>query len=512
MKPADRIIGPVRGRAAEAIAYALANGAARFGEVTSYINEAFRLAPLVGIDPAICVAQSSHETDIWRSSWWIDRLNPAGIGITGDPVQNAQSHTWPNGTASAQSHLAHLLVYAVGPVEAGRIWLKVTGQSIKVADVRYDAYVDAYGTTAQAQTIKQLSGTWAVDPDYAEGVCRHGNAIFPDIPNQGAPPVATYATPIPGLPGGPLVTTHPVQIKLIPSWRTNNRPGITARTPRRSVQHGNGNPNSTAAGEANYLFNGAEGRQASYHSSTDDKETWVMVPANEVTWQAADGSGPGNMNGFSNEMVEDAALWNNPTRRDRVIANAAELMGGIAARLDIDKPEQHWDFNYASADRHNCPNKLRFTTINGKSAWEIYVEKWRAAKVAELKRMNGEQPTKPTEPPPVKPIYADAVTAWMGDDLKKASPSDHSFMVTVDGAEVKVKCWGVEREYEVTKSTPRYLGPDVKGKRVGGNLVVGEEFVGSYFAVVGKTRWTITRWGSWIRADALTPRVSVRAT
>jgi N-acetylmuramoyl-L-alanine amidase CwlA len=507
IRATDRIIAPTRGTADEAVGYARTHNASCPGFAAEYIDTVYDLCvPNDLPDAAIVIGQSAHETADpfpWQSFWWEMRGNPAGIGITGDPVQNTQSETFETGDEAARAHVSHLLLYATGEINRGGL--------TPADDPRYDAYIEAYGHKPMAITINGLTGKWGVDPQYASGVVKWGNRIFPDIPNQGGTSVATYSTAIPGLPGGPLQTTHPIQIKLIPDWRTNNRPGITARTPRRSVQHGNGNPRSSAAGEANYLYNGAEGRQASYHSSTDDKETWIMVPANEVTWQAADGSGPGNMNGFSNEMVEDATLWANPTRRDRVIANAAELMGGIAARLDIDKPEQHYTFNYDSADRHDCPNRLRYTTINGKPAWDIYAEKWRAAKGAERARMQGE-PTTPTKPPVVKPIYADAVTAWMGNDLKEGWPSDHSFTVKVEGIETKVKVWGAQREYECVKSTPRYQGPDIKGKKVGGNLVVREQFVGSYFAVVGTTRWTITRYGSWIRADALTPRVSVRAT
>lgn len=169
-----------------------------------------------------------------------------------------------------------------------------------------------------------------------------------------------------------------------------NRPGIKARFPRRSVQHGTGNPNSMAAGEAIYLYNGAEGRQASYHMSIDDRECWVMVPFDEVTWQGADGSGPGNMNGVANEMIENATLWANPARANRCIDNNAEMMGIVAARFAITRPEQHWDFNYMNhpSERHDCPNKLRYY----EGAWERYTNGWYRHKAAELARMTGGQP------------------------------------------------------------------------------------------------------------------------
>lgn len=282
--------------------------------------------------------------------------------------------------------------------------------------------------------------------------------------------MAMYSTVIPGLPGGPLVTNHPVKIKLIPEWRTLNRPGIKASTPRRSVQHGNGNPNSSAAGEATYVYNGAEGRQASYHSSTDDRETWVMVPADEVTWQAADGAGPGNMNGFSNELVEDASLWADPARRDRAIDNVANFMGGVAARLGIAKPERHWDFNYNNRpqDRHDCPNKLKYTTIGGRVAWDIYAEKWQQYKAAELARMAATEPT----PLPV-PTYASAdPIAEIADLPAHVKLANGAQLFRVDGMTVRA-----------VRDTPRLKWATKGGPKIGPDVPKGATFEVTYLIV-----------------------------
>jgi hypothetical protein len=202
----------------------------------------------------------------------------------------------------------------------------------------------------------------------------------------------TYTTTIPGLPGGPITTNHPIYVRLIPANNTYQRPGIKTRSPRRDVEHGTGNPNSSAASEAIYLVDQrAEGRQASYHSITDDKQTSVHIPLDEVGWHAADGAGPGNMNGYANEMIESTAVWGDPVRRARCIENKAEWMGIVAARLGVTKPEQHWDFNYqqSMATRHNCPQKLRTVYINGQLAWDLFVERWNVYRNAELARMDG---------------------------------------------------------------------------------------------------------------------------
>lgn len=346
--------------------------------------------------------------------------------------------------------------------------------------------------------------------DFVESLIA-GWTTSPTIP--GGTRVPLYYTDIPGLPGGQLKTDYPITIKMIPEWRTTNRPGYKARSPRYSVQHGNGNPNSSAAGEATYLFNGAEGRQASYHSAADDLGVWIMVPADEVTWQAADGNGPGNYNGYSCEMVEDTALWANPARRDKAIYITADFMGRVAARLKIEKPQQHWDFNYMLPPslRHDCPNKLRYTKIGGKLAWDIYVAQWYASKADELLRMAGNETPTPTPLPKPIPVYAKPIIDWMGDDLDKGVPSDHKVTFEIDGEKVVVQILGAEREYEVVKSTWRYQMPQSGGPKVGARLNVREKFTGSYIATVGKTRWVVTRYGSWILAGYLTPRVSVRA-
>jgi hypothetical protein len=319
------------------------------------------------------------------------------------------------------------------------------------------------------------------------------------------------STTVPGLPGGPLETDYPIHLKILPEWMTQNRPGIPAMMPRRSVQHGNGNPHSTAASEAQYLFNGAEGRQASYHSTCDDRECWVMIPADEVTWQAADGGGPGNMNGFSCEMIEDADLWADPGRRDRVITVTADFMGRVAARLNIDKPERHWDFNWVVAgcpafcetehpDRHNCPDKLRHTMIGGRLAWDIYADRWFAARTDERKRMGSPEPGPVT---PTGPTYAAPdVPAFVAEDVLRGYPSDHPFKNTTAHA-----CL---REWTVKTTTPRRQTSSAGSKEVGPPLEAGTRFPGWYIFKSGRRWWVLTKSGTRVTMSDLVERVTVR--
>src|SRR3954454_20083612 len=95
----DPISAPPRGSAEGVLAWARANGALRMGDLTDYVYEVYRLAPIVGIDPAIVIAQSAIETGNWTSSYWTQSLNPGGIGINFD---GASSYTWHTGTDAAR--------------------------------------------------------------------------------------------------------------------------------------------------------------------------------------------------------------------------------------------------------------------------------------------------------------------------------------------------------------------------------------------------------------------------
>lgn len=179
MKASDPIMGFARSTAAQAIAYAKNVGAARLDDAIEYINAVYSIAPSVGMDPAVVIAQAVHETGGFStfadSPWWRNRLNPAGIGITGDASQNNTSKTFQSGTEAARAHIAHLLLYATGKIDKGGL--------TAADDPRYSAYKEAYGTKAIATTIHGLQNTWGIDNSYAASMVRQGNEVFPSLPN-----------------------------------------------------------------------------------------------------------------------------------------------------------------------------------------------------------------------------------------------------------------------------------------------------------------------------------------
>lgn len=166
----NAIVSPARGSVATSLAFARAAGATRIDEVERYVVEMYRLAPQVGFDPAILVAQSALETGNWRSFYWVERLNPAGLGVTGDPDQNAASPTFASGTLAARAQIAHMHAEVYGnsrPLPA----------VLQGADPTYQRVFEA-GWAGTIRTIEDLAGTWAVDPEYDVKIVRKANDIF----------------------------------------------------------------------------------------------------------------------------------------------------------------------------------------------------------------------------------------------------------------------------------------------------------------------------------------------
>lgn len=426
MRTSDPIIARDRAGAVQTKKWATENAASRLDFLDAYLREVERLCSQTGMpDAAVVYAQSVHETSEgskpWDSFWWRSRGNPAGLGITGDPEQNAQSETFETGEEAAAAHVSHLLLYATGQVARGDL--------TPDDDPRYAAYKSAYGSRAMATSIAGLTQTWGMDPNYSQKLVARGNAMYPGIADASSTPSRPvvnrpYSTTIPGLPGGLLRTAYPIRFNII-AVDGYQRTGQKANTPRRSVQHGTGNAsNASAYTEAQYFVNGAEGRQASIHACSDDREVVICMPLDEVAWQAADGGGPGNMNGYSCEMMEAAAIWNQPSRRDALISITADFMGRVAARYGVTKPERHYDFNAGSTDRHYCPNKLLTTKINGEPAWNVYARKWEASRLDEL---GGETPPDPPKPPkpPAPPKLPAGMSAGLADALYNPDAVEH---------------------------------------------------------------------------------------
>jgi len=166
----NSIVGPARGNADQAITFARAVGAVRIGEVERYVQEIYRLAPQIGFDPALLIAQSALETDYWRSDWWAIRLNPAGIGVTGDPQDNSDSPYFTSGTKAARAQIAHMHAEVFGRS-------KPLPADLQGVDPTYQQVFEA-GWAGTIRTLEDLVGTWAEDDRYAFRIVSRANEIF----------------------------------------------------------------------------------------------------------------------------------------------------------------------------------------------------------------------------------------------------------------------------------------------------------------------------------------------
>lgn len=208
MKTSDAIISAPRGSVSGA--KHRARFAKRNADTMRYIDYLWQYAIAAGVDPAIVFAQWDLETNTGQSYWWEARLNPAGIGITGDPNQNAASaYFTPEKAARAQ--VAHLVLYATGTINRGGL--------SPADDPRYEAYRAAYGTKARATTIDGLTNTWAIDSGYATKLVSRGNAIWPNLEPYNPP------TPDPEPEPDPVPDPNDVPSKYEPVDKVLNEDG-----------------------------------------------------------------------------------------------------------------------------------------------------------------------------------------------------------------------------------------------------------------------------------------------
>lgn len=156
--------GPHSGPKEAVKAFARAYGAKRLTNVDEFIDELYAQNIF---DAYMICAQSSHETDVWRSVVWIDWLNPAGIGIMGGGALDHRPYA--NGREAARAALIHHCAYTGTPIpEQWQGWVDL--------DPRYSEAVRAYGGTVNSWD-DYGSDKWATDSSYYEGIVRHRGLI-----------------------------------------------------------------------------------------------------------------------------------------------------------------------------------------------------------------------------------------------------------------------------------------------------------------------------------------------
>lgn len=499
IKPADPIIGPPRGSTRALLDWMARQPASllmpggpyapgRRERVHEYWTEVYRLAPLVGIDPAIVVAQGALETGNWGAipgagaTAWLARRNPGSIGITstgrpGEPdVDNG--HSWKDGTDAARGHLIHLAVYCFPPFADHPAWEPLLPYTS--LDPRRSLVPAAWA--GAVRTVQDLAGKWAADPDYGAKIAMRGNFIFGF--KKETPEMADIALKQVVMAGCDAPVWIPAELafrqEIVPARQTNQRPGIAFRGGSASAytQHDTGNPSfgAGAAMHSRYLHNGAEGQQLGYHLTVDDKLLVQMVPLDEVTWHAGDGGGDGNYDSIACELCINSDSDHIASRR-----YAAIVAAGVMEALGIPgEPVQH--NRWSGKD---CPGEMRRT-----GTWPGYLAVYRTARA----QMAGGPDAKP------EPAYAPAIVldlgVWDGKDR-----------VLPDGTVMRA----CRRTITARGTTKRYQKAATDAPSIGPDLNEGEEADIEYVfqAKKGGARWALTSWGTRLRLAHFTPYITI---
>lgn len=151
-----------------ALNYASNRGARRWNDVEQFVYTVWEFGNRAGIRPEVAFGQWCDETDVGKSFYWVNHLNPGGLRITYD---GEKSRTWANGRVAALAMLNRLSLYIYGNIRPG---LEAgTPHNPLPEKVREAGYLGI------AQKLADLSGRWAANPNYANQIVSHLNYAFP---------------------------------------------------------------------------------------------------------------------------------------------------------------------------------------------------------------------------------------------------------------------------------------------------------------------------------------------
>jgi len=174
--------------------------------------------------------------------------------------------------------------------------------------------------------------------------------------------------------------------------QTNTNKDMTAINFITIHNTGNYAAGATAKMHAEYQYNGAGGREASWHYTVDADEIWQSFDDRRMCWHAGDGKGPGNVSSIGIEICV-----NSQSGFPKACDNAAWLTAQClyVHGLLPDAVKQHYDWS-----GKDCPAELR----SGKwgVTWADFLQAVQAYYAAL------EQPLVPGVPSP----WAEEAAAW----------------------------------------------------------------------------------------------------
>lgn len=465
-------------------------------DVIDYIREVYRLCQLVGFDFRILFAQAWHETDGFTSKWWRERLNPAGIGITGDPAQNEASHTWTNGKDAARAHVAHMLAYdATSRVLSHRF------DDLMKFDPRFVTVYEA-GLNQSVRTLGDLgNGKWATDPNYAQKIAAKANQLF-----TGEQPMADLTfgkVPKPNHVDSHLDSTNPMigysqQPIVIEGVVWHRMIGTLLGTDgwfhagHAATAYGIGVAATDGAGNAGKIYE------------------WID-PANGHYY--GESSGPvSNPYGDGLKFVQRFGIWRvNPQTVAIEISGNYDTPLDEAARASIvhltayfaDQRKIPWsEFpNVPGQDRSFVHWHQEFTIGTGKVCpGQVVMQETPALiqRVAGVLKQYQAGGTVPKPPQYAKPDLPD----WWDESVDQAWPTDNS--------ENGIRYYVCRRNFVAKTGTRRMSAPDGKADRSGPNVKAAEKVNGERYVIApDKSRWILTNDGHFLAASKMSPPVKI---
>lgn len=217
------------------------------------------------------------------------------------------------------------------------------------------AWIKSEGSWEAALTNKYFpgddAGSGITQREYIRAVRGLIAEVKASWPTEPAPSGSAYA--VAGT-SSTITLPFPLNVRLIPAGQTHQRPGIAMR-PDRFIQHETGNPNpgANAFMHMQYLHNGAEGQQLSYHFTVDDEVAYQMLPVDEVAWHGGDGAGPCNFKGLSCELCIEHPVGS--PQDTRAQENAAILCAELMNALGIESLKPHIE---CIGTDHHCPDRI----------------------------------------------------------------------------------------------------------------------------------------------------------
>ena len=493
--PQTPIRGSARGTAAALSSWAESRGCKRKEDVRRYLETVYQLAPELGLNADVVAGQSILETSMngapWASHWWQERCNPAGIGITGDPVQNARSRDFRDGEGAARAHLLHLHLYVNGATVP-------TGFQTS-EDPRWDAAIAA-GFGGIVATLADLTNRWAVDDRYAEKIAARLDELeraelLRELGREPAPGPEPRPRPEPQPATGFVRHDWPglddpvflpdwidVEIKLIPKqkgWTS----GIASNAHAKTTWHDTGNENSNADGEWTWANGGRKGADpGSYNGVFDDRKLIITQRFDELVGHARNNEG--NRTSYAFEQA-----WGGNVD----FAKSVEVGCAVHAAVCVAKG---WEVDTALVQHHfwprpdgtfkNCPGQIR-----RKNIWSQVVRDASAA-AARVRGLAGESGPPPervfADPSPIAVL--DAVSSSEG--VAPARIHDPSSGITF--------IWVGDR-VRAAQPTGRFKFADASSDRVGPDIEVGEDFDVDFLFEHDDTWWYYMPTGARIQAD-----------